>query len=84
MRELLVAHPNYGLTRFLHARLLKERGRFDEALAELDFSEQLQYSAVTVLAERASVTPIEAIPRPRAPATEADGDRQARRGSTHC
>ena len=40
MTELLVAHPNYGLTRFLHARLLKERGRFDEALAELDFSEQ--------------------------------------------
>ncbi len=55
MRELLVAHPNYGLTRYLHARLLKERGRFDEALAELDFSERLGYSAVTVLVERASV-----------------------------
>jgi tetratricopeptide (TPR) repeat protein len=55
MRELLVAYPNFGLTRFLNARLLKEQGRFDEALAELDFSESLQYSPVTVLVERASV-----------------------------
>jgi tetratricopeptide (TPR) repeat protein len=55
MDELLLAYPNYGLTRFLHARLLKEQGRFDEALAELQFSERLQYSPVTVLAERASV-----------------------------
>ena len=55
MKELLVAHPNFGFTRFLHARLLKERGRFDDALAELVFSERLQYSAVTVLVERASI-----------------------------
>jgi len=55
MPELLVAHPNHGLSRFLHARLLKERGRFDEALAELDFSARLQYTAATVLVERASV-----------------------------
>jgi serine/threonine protein kinase/Flp pilus assembly protein TadD len=39
MDDLLVAHPNFGLTRFLHARLLKEQGKFDEALAELQFSE---------------------------------------------
>jgi len=55
MKELLVAHPNFGFTRFLHARLLKEHGRFDDALAELGFSERLQYSPVTVLAERASI-----------------------------
>lgn len=55
MTELLVAHPNFGFSRYLHARLLKERGRFDEALAELDFSERLQFSNVTTLAERASV-----------------------------
>ena len=55
MKDLLVAHPNFGLTRFLNARLLKEQGRFDEALAELQFSESLQYSPVTVLVERASV-----------------------------
>src|SRR5450432_1401733 len=55
MKDLLVAHPNFGLTRFLNARLLKEQGRFDEALSELDFSQSLQYSPVTVLVERASV-----------------------------
>jgi tetratricopeptide (TPR) repeat protein len=55
MNDLLVAYPNYGLTRFLNARLLKEQGKFDEALAELQFSESLQYSPVTVLVERASV-----------------------------
>ena len=27
IEELLVAHPNYGFTRFLNARLLKEQGR---------------------------------------------------------
>jgi serine/threonine protein kinase len=55
MKELLVAHPNFGFSRYLHARLLKEQGRFDEALAELAFSEQLQYASVTVMAERASI-----------------------------
>jgi tetratricopeptide (TPR) repeat protein len=55
MKELLVAYPNFGLARFLNARLLKEQGKFDDALAELHFSESLQYPAVTVLAERASV-----------------------------
>jgi tetratricopeptide (TPR) repeat protein len=55
MQELLVAHPNHNLTRFINARLLKERGRYDEALAELDFSRQLQYSVVTVMVERASI-----------------------------
>lgn len=55
MQELLVAYPNFGLTRFLNARLLKERGQFDAALSELVFSERLQYAAVTVLAERASI-----------------------------
>lgn len=55
MDDLLVAYPNFGFTRFLHARLLKELGKFDDALAELHFSESLQYSAVTVLAEHASV-----------------------------
>lgn len=55
MRDLLVAYPNFGLARFLNARLLKEQGRFEEALSELRFSESLQYSPVTVLAERTSV-----------------------------
>ena len=55
MKDLLVAYPNFGLTRFLNARLLKEEGRYDEALAELQFSQSLQYSPVTVLVERASV-----------------------------
>jgi type IV pilus assembly protein PilF len=55
MRELLVAHPNFGLTRFLNARLLKERGEFDRAVDELAFSERLQFSEVTLLAERASI-----------------------------
>ena len=55
MKDLLGAYPNFGLTRFLNARLLKEEGRYDEALAELQFSESLQYSPVTVLVERASV-----------------------------
>lgn len=55
MKELLVAYPNFGFTRFLHARLLKEQGKFDEALEELRFSESLQYTAVTIQAERASV-----------------------------
>ena len=31
-KELLVAHPNYGFTRFLNARLLKEQGRFDKKI----------------------------------------------------
>jgi tetratricopeptide (TPR) repeat protein len=55
MKDLLVAYPNFGLTRFLNARLLKEQGRFDEAFAELDFAESLQYSPITILVERASV-----------------------------
>jgi tetratricopeptide (TPR) repeat protein len=55
MKDLLVAYPNFGSTRYLHARLLKEQGKFDEALAELRFSESLQFTAVTLLAERASV-----------------------------
>jgi len=55
MTELLVAHPNFGLARYLNARLLKEEGRFDEALEELRFSGRLQYSPVTILAEEASI-----------------------------
>lgn len=55
MRELLVAYPHHGTTRFLRARLLKEQGRFEEALAELNFSQTLQFKPVTLLAERASV-----------------------------
>ena len=55
MKELLESHPNFALARFLNARLLKEQGRFDEALAELQVSETLQYAAITALAERASV-----------------------------
>jgi tetratricopeptide (TPR) repeat protein len=55
MKELLVAYPNFGFARFLHARLLKEKGRYDDALEELGFSQRLQYSGVTVVAEKASV-----------------------------
>ena len=55
MKELLVAYPNFGLTRYLNARLLKEKGQFGRALEELRVSDSLGYSAVTVLAERASV-----------------------------
>jgi tetratricopeptide (TPR) repeat protein len=55
MQELLVAHPNYGLTRFLNARLLKEQGRYEAALRELEVSAMLQYATVGVMAERASI-----------------------------
>jgi tetratricopeptide (TPR) repeat protein len=55
MGELLVAYPNFGLARYLNARLLKEEGQFDQALDELRFSQRLQYSPVTILAEQASV-----------------------------
>jgi tetratricopeptide (TPR) repeat protein len=55
MRELLIAYPNFGFTRFLNARLLKEEGRYDDALNELRFSEALQYAPVTVEVERASI-----------------------------
>jgi tetratricopeptide (TPR) repeat protein len=55
MKELLVAYPNFGMTRFLNARLLKERGKFDEALSELQFSADLQFAPVTILVERASI-----------------------------
>jgi tetratricopeptide (TPR) repeat protein len=54
MKELLVAYPNFGMTRFLNARLLKEQGKFDEALSELQFSSDLQFAPVTILVERAS------------------------------
>jgi tetratricopeptide (TPR) repeat protein len=55
MNELLVAYPNFGFTRFLNARLLKEQGRYDEALSELRLSEAMQYASVTVEVERASI-----------------------------
>src|SRR5262245_25421048 len=55
MSELLVAHPNFGLARYLNARLLKEEGRFEDAIEELRFSGRLQYSPVTILAEEASI-----------------------------
>lgn len=55
MEDLLVAHPNYGFTRFLNARLLKEQGSFDGALEELRISQTLQFSAVTLTVERASI-----------------------------
>ncbi|QOY88829.1 protein kinase domain-containing protein [Paludibaculum fermentans] len=55
LREQLVAFPNFGLTRYLNARLLKHQGRYAEAQEELDFTAKLQYPAVTVMAERASL-----------------------------
>ncbi|WP_321478089.1 protein kinase [uncultured Paludibaculum sp.] len=55
MREQLVAFPNFGLTRYLHARLLKHQGHYAEAEEELAFTEKLQYPPVTVMVERASL-----------------------------
>lgn len=55
LREQLVTFPNFGLTRYLNARLLKHQGRYAEAQEELEFTEKLQYPAVTVMAERASL-----------------------------
>jgi tetratricopeptide (TPR) repeat protein len=55
MVQQLIAFPNFGLTRYLHARELKLEGHFIEAEGELDFSEKLQYPMVTVLVERASL-----------------------------
>lgn len=55
MREQLVAFPNFGLTRYLNARMLKHLGRYKEAEDELEFAARLQYPAVTVMVERASL-----------------------------
>jgi len=55
MVEQLKAFPNFTMTRFLNARLLKLQGRFDQAADELTFAEKLGLNPLTVLVERASL-----------------------------
>jgi tetratricopeptide (TPR) repeat protein len=53
--EELRLDPNFGLTRYLHARQLKLDGQYDRSARELDFAEQLGLNRATVLVERASL-----------------------------
>lgn len=55
MAEQLKAYPNFALTRYLYARLLKIEHKFDQAEEELSFAEKLGMNPVTVMAERASL-----------------------------
>lgn len=55
MAEQLKAYPNFELTRYLYARLLKIEQKFDQAENELSFAEKLGMNPVTVMAERASL-----------------------------
>lgn len=55
MADQLIAFRNDNFTRFMYARMLKLRGQFDDALKELEFSQQLGQKPSTVLAERASL-----------------------------
>ncbi|HLJ28930.1 MAG TPA: protein kinase [Candidatus Angelobacter sp.] len=55
MAEQLKAYPNFALTRYLHARLLKLEQGFDQAEEELSFAEKLGMNPVTVMVERASL-----------------------------
>ena len=55
LQEQLKTFPNFPLTRFLSARLLKIEGDFRNAEDELSFAEKLGLNPLTVLAERASL-----------------------------
>ncbi len=55
MAQQIQLHSNDALTRFLNARLLKLKGRYDEADSELTFAGRLGFNPATVLAERASL-----------------------------
>lgn len=55
MQEQLRAYPNFELTRYLYARLLKIEGKYDEAADQLSFAQQLGMNPVTIMAERASL-----------------------------
>ncbi|HEY1938494.1 MAG TPA: protein kinase [Candidatus Angelobacter sp.] len=55
LQEQLKAFPNYSLTRFLYARLLKLEGNYEEAEKQLEFAEQLDLNPFTALVERASL-----------------------------
>lgn len=55
LEGLEVTYPNSGFASFLRARLLKEEGRFNEALDELEHCQTLKFSPPTVRVERASL-----------------------------
>ncbi len=55
MQEQLKTFPNFPMTRFLNARLLKLEGKYQEATKELAFTQQLGLNSLTVLVERASL-----------------------------
>ena len=55
LQEQLKTFPNFPLTRFLSARLLKIEGDFRNAEGELSFTKQLGFNSLTILAERASL-----------------------------
>lgn len=59
MAEQLKAYPNFDLTRFLQARLLKLEAKFDQAEEQLSFAEHLGMKPVTVMVERASLAEYE-------------------------
>lgn len=55
MQEQLKTFPNFPLTRFLYARLLKLQGHYEQAAEELSFAEKLKLNPLTVMVERASL-----------------------------
>lgn len=55
MLEQLEIFPNFPLTRFLNARLLKLRGNFRQAQEELAFAQKLGLNPSTVLVEQISL-----------------------------
>jgi Tfp pilus assembly protein PilF/tRNA A-37 threonylcarbamoyl transferase component Bud32 len=55
LQEQLKTFPNFPLTRFLSARLLKIEGDFRNAEDELSFAEKLGLNPLTILVERASL-----------------------------
>jgi Tfp pilus assembly protein PilF len=55
LQEQMKTFPNFPLTRFLSARLLKIEGDFRNAEDELSFAEKLGLNPLTILVERASL-----------------------------
>jgi Tfp pilus assembly protein PilF len=51
----LTTYPNFALTQYLYARLLKLERKFDQADDALSFAEKLGANQVSVLVERASL-----------------------------
>jgi Tfp pilus assembly protein PilF/tRNA A-37 threonylcarbamoyl transferase component Bud32 len=55
LAQQLKTFPNFEMTPYLYARLLKLEGHFDEADKQLSFAEQLGFNPPTVLVERISL-----------------------------